>query len=67
MRDVRIEVDEHAARATTGQVKKANKPNAASANGTNTIPGSKSGSGGGGRDGEGHCISPMSAAGASGT
>lgn len=66
MHDVRIEVDEHAARGAAGQGKKPNKPNAASINGTNTIPGSKSGSGGGGRDADGHCISPMSAAGAPG-
>ena len=66
MRDVRIEVDEHAARGAAGQGKKTNKPGAGSINGANTIPGSKSGSGGGGRDAEGHCISPMSAAGASG-
>jgi hypothetical protein len=61
MRDVRIEVDEHAARVAAGQGKKTNKGNAASVNGTNTVAGSKSGSGGGGRDGDGHCISPMSA------
>jgi len=66
MHDVRIEVDAQAARGAAGQGKKANKPNAASINGTNTIPGSKSGSGGGGREGEAHCISPASAAGAQG-
>lgn len=66
MHDVRIEIDGHASRGAAGHGKKANKPNATSANGTHAIPGSKSGSGGGGREGEGHCISPMSAAGAQG-